>query len=76
MYKGALYLYLTMPEQGCTLTLPYHACTRVHCTFTLTCLYKGALYLYLTMPVQGCIVPLPYHACTRVHFTQFIPEQH
>jgi hypothetical protein len=62
LYKGALYLYLSLS-----------ACTRVHFTFTFTsvpvqrctlplplpqCLYKGALYLYLYLS-----------ACTRVHFT-------
>jgi len=71
LYKGALYLYLTVElylysPMGCT------ACTEPQC------LYKGALYLYLTVelylyspygpyglykdsvPVQGCTLPLAY----------------
>jgi hypothetical protein len=48
LYKGALYLYLTVE-----LYL-YSPMGRTACT-ELQCLYKGALYLYLTwkLYVQG-----------------------
>ena len=72
LYKGALYLYLTVELYLYSPPMGRTACTEPQC------LYKGALYLYLTVelylyfpygpyglyrasvPVQGCTLPLPY----------------
>jgi hypothetical protein len=66
LYKGALYLYLTVElylysPMGCT------ACTEPQC------LYKGALNLYsraITLLPLWAVRPVQsLSACTRVHFT-------